>query len=201
MLKKILWVLFGFFSITIGLYPFAYLFPTGIQESGLLQTKSIEILSHSMWQLGFNLHIFCGGFALLIGWLQFVPSLRKKYLNVHRTIGQAYVILVFLSGVSAGYIVMNASGGDSAFWGFAALAIVWLATTLIAYLAILKGNINKHQNFMILSYAACWGAVTLRIWLPLLTVYFGDFNKAYDIVAWLSWVPNLLIGLWIIKIK
>ncbi len=53
---------------------------------------------------------------------------------------------------------------------------------------------------MILSYAACWGAVTLRVWLPILTIYFdGNFTKAYDIVAWVSWVPNILVALGIIS--
>ena len=47
---------------------------------------------------------------------------------------------------------------------------------------------------MIYSYAACFAAVTLRIWLHLLTALFGGFITAYTIVAWLSWVPNLIVA-------
>lgn len=36
--------------------------------------------------------------------------------------------------------------------------------------------------------------VTLRIWLPLLAVVYGDFNKAYVVVAWLCWVPNIFVA-------
>jgi len=47
---------------------------------------------------------------------------------------------------------------------------------------------------MIYSYAACFAAVTLRIWLPLLTMIYGDFVKAYVIVAWLCWIPNIIVA-------
>lgn len=53
---------------------------------------------------------------------------------------------------------------------------------------------------MIYSYAACFAAVTLRIWLPLLTAAFlGDFIKAYTIVAWLCWVPNIIVAYFIVR--
>jgi len=47
---------------------------------------------------------------------------------------------------------------------------------------------------MIYSYAECFAAVTLRIWLPLLTLVLGEFLTAYRIVAWLCWVPNILFA-------
>jgi hypothetical protein len=52
---------------------------------------------------------------------------------------------------------------------------------------------------MIYSYAACFAAVTLRIWLPLLISITGDFFIAYPIVAWLCWVPNLIVANLIVK--
>jgi hypothetical protein len=52
---------------------------------------------------------------------------------------------------------------------------------------------------MIYSYAACLAAVTLRIYLPLLTFLFQDFNKAYSLVAWLCWIPNIIVAHYIIK--
>ena len=47
---------------------------------------------------------------------------------------------------------------------------------------------------MIYSYALSFSAVTLRIWLPLLISQFNDFIIAYQIVAWLSWIPNLIVA-------
>ena len=60
-------------------------------------------------------------------------------------------------------------------------------------------DITTHQKMMTYSYAACLAAVTLRIYLPLLSFAFGDFIKAYLLVAWLSWVPNLIVAFYINK--
>ena len=79
------------------------------------------------------------------------------------------------------------------------MAIVWFFTTLFGFLAIKNGNIIKHQKLMIYSYAVCFSAVTLRIWLPILGNIFGGFLPAYRIVAWLSWIPNLFVAFLIIK--
>ncbi len=51
---------------------------------------------------------------------------------------------------------------------------------------------------MIYSYAACFAAVTLRLWLPMLTALFHDFKTAYRIVAWLCWLPNLAVARYIL---
>jgi len=52
---------------------------------------------------------------------------------------------------------------------------------------------------MVRSYALIFAAVTLRIELPLLTAAFHDFTPAYLVVAWLSWVPNLLVVEWYLR--
>ncbi len=52
---------------------------------------------------------------------------------------------------------------------------------------------------MTYSYAACLAAVTLRLWLPILVPVLGNFVDAYVIVAWLSWVPNLMVAYLIVR--
>jgi len=44
-------------------------------------------------------------------------------------------------------------------------------------------------------------AVTLRLWLPLLTIALGAFIPAYRIVAWLCWVPNMVFAYFWVKNK
>jgi hypothetical protein len=83
--------------------------------------------------------------------------------------------------------------------GFMSMALFWFFSTLYAFTSIKKGNIIRHQKLMIYSYAACFSAVTLRIWLPILTSSIGSFLPAYRIVAWLSWIPNIIVAYFIIK--
>jgi len=70
-----------------------------------------------------------------------------------------------------------------------------LYTTSNAYTSIKKIEIDAHQRWMIRSYALCFAAVTLRLYLPLfLGVFNMEFIPAYKIIAWLCWVPNILIA-------
>lgn len=197
MIKKILWFVIIFLAVVIGCYPTIYFFVD--KKFGLLSTKDSAVLESIIWNSAFYIHIVPGGIALLIGWLQFSKKLRERYLKIHRTIGTLYVFSVVLSALAGLYIAIYATGGIVAKAGFTGLGIVWLMTTLQAYRVILKKEIRLHQTLMIYSYAACLAAVTLRIWLPLLTIALHGFIPAYRIVAWLCWVPNLLVAFLIIR--
>ena len=196
-MKKISWIIFGFLSIVVGLYPIIYFLIDS--QFGLLSSKSAEILSDNLWNIAFYVHIVLGGLALLIGWLQFSPKLRKTNIKLHRIIGKTYVISVLISGTCGVYIGFYATGGIVCILGFIFLGIVWLATTILGFNAIRNGNIKKHKNLMIYSYAACFAAVTLRIWLPILEILIGNFIYAYRIVAWLAWVPNIIVAYYIVN--
>ncbi|NAY92980.1 DUF2306 domain-containing protein [Muricauda sp. JGD-17] len=194
--NKIAWIVFATLAISIGLYPAMYLIMP--QDAGLLASKSSEILTNVVWQIGFYGHISFGGLALLTGWSQFSKKIRAKNLQLHRNLGKIYVFSVLISGVCGVYIGFFATGGFIPALGFILLGLVWLFTTGKAYLAIKRGDLSLHQGMMIYSYAACFAAVTLRIWLPLLTMAFGEFLIAYKIVAWLCWVPNIIFAhLWV----
>ena len=192
MIKKISWVVIAVFAIVIGCYPALYFFVD--KKFGLLNTKDSIVLESFIWTSAFYIHIILGGIALLIGWLQFSVKLRLRNVKFHRVIGIIYALSSILSAMAGLYIALYATGGIVAKAGFIGLGIVWLITTLQAYRVILKKEIRQHEVLMIYSYAACLAAVTLRIWLPILTIVLNDFIPAYRIVAWLCWVPNLIVA-------
>lgn len=195
--NKIAWFVFAFLGVGVGLYPLLYFFLD--RQFGLLASKSEELLADVFWNIGFYGHILLGGLALMIGWVQFSKKMRSRNLNLHRNLGKVYVIAAIISGICGIFIAFNATGGVITMLGFIGLGLVWLYTTLNAYFAIRKGDIQLHQGMMVYSYAACFAAVTLRIWLPLLTIAFGDFTTAYRIVAWLCWVPNIIFAYFWVK--
>ena len=53
---------------------------------------------------------------------------------------------------------------------------------------------TRHRQFMIYSYACTFAAVTLRLWYPLLKNMTHDPAGSYIVVAWLCWVPNILVA-------
>lgn len=197
MTKKLGLIIFVTSCILVGLYPLLYFIMD--TKFGIINSKSITLLNDGLWNIGFYTHISLGGLALLIGWTQFSKRLRKKNINLHRNLGKVYLISVLFSGFSGLYIAYFATGGIISTLGFSSLAIIWLYTTLRAFLEIKNASISKHQKFMTYSFAACFAAVTLRIWLPLLTSFFQEFIIAYRIVSWLCWVPNIIVAYFMVK--
>src|SRR6185369_5998437 len=116
-----------------------------------------------------------------------------------RAIGKVYVTAALLSSLAGIYIACYATGGIITSAGFMCLGLFWFYSTYKAYKSIREGNINMHRDMMTYSYAACLAAVTLRIYLPILSSIFHDFMKAYLLVAWLSWVPNLVVAFYITR--
>jgi len=187
---------FALMCIGVGLYPLTYFIID--RKFGLLSTKTPELLADLTWNIAFYGHIIFGGIVLLIGWTQFSKYLRKNKMHLHRAIGKIYIIGVVISGICGLIIGINATGGLTAQIAFISMDICWLISTIMAYRYIKNKNILLHQYAMIMSYALCFSAVTLRIWLPILTSYYGSFSVAYPIVAWVSWIPNFVVALGII---
>ncbi|WFB66373.1 DUF2306 domain-containing protein [Chryseobacterium sp. WX] len=196
-MKKILFVMMGVLALLIGAYPLIYAFVES--KYTFLGSKSPELLHSIIWKTAFFIHITFGGLALFVGWRQFGRSFRTQYMRIHRNIGMFYVVAVTLSSVSAIYMGFYANGGLVSAMGFICLGLIWLLTTLAALAEIRKGNIIRHQQLMTYSYACTFAAVTLRLWLPLLKNITGDPMLSYLVVAWLCWIPNLLVAYFINK--
>ncbi len=196
-MKKLTWIIFGGLCVVFSFYPLKYLLAD--KPVSLLLSKSVELLSSSLYNITFYSHITFGGIALLVGWLQFSKELRKKYVAFHRLIGKVYVVSVLASGIPGFYIALHASGGLSPQLGFSLGAMLWVFFTYQGFATIRRGNVHAHRQFMMYSYAGTFGAVTLRLWLPILVSIFGEFLLAYQVVAWLSWIPNLFIAYLVIN--
>ncbi len=120
-------------------------------------------------------------------------------MSVHKIIGKVYIIAALLSSVAGIYIAFYATGGIVASLGFIYLGCIWFYSTMRSYIDIKNGHVDLHQYMATYSYAACFSAVSLRIFLPLLVMYFHDFTKAYMMVAWLCWIPNIIVAYFLVK--
>ncbi|TAE09968.1 MAG: DUF2306 domain-containing protein [Bacteroidetes bacterium] len=199
-MKKITWAFFVILCVSVAFYPALYFILD--RKFALLGSKTPALLVDVLWNTAFYTHIILGGIALLIGWTQFLPKFRKENIRLHRQVGKLYIISVALSGISGLYIAQYATGGKVSVWGFSALAVVWLYTNFRAYTAIRRKDIRTHEAMMIYNYAATFAAVTLRLWLPILVPLYGGiahFNEAYRVIAWLCWVPNIIVAYGIVQ--
>jgi uncharacterized membrane protein len=179
-------VLVAVMTIAIAAYAFAFLVFHERMFSPLLKQSFLA----RPW--GIYPHVLFGGVALLLGLVQFRRGILARWPRVHRVLGSVYVVAALTTGAAGLYMSRFAFGGWITRIGFGALAVALQTTTAFAYLRIRQRNIPAHREWMLRSYALIFAAVTLRIELPLLQGMLNGFAPAYTVVAWLSWVPNIL---------
>ena len=156
-------------------------------------------------EFALGVHVLCGMLALLIGPFQFVGRLRRRFVRVHRFCGAVYVTSATALGVTGLILAPTAYTGPGASAAFTLLGLATLFTTWTALRMILAGRYAEHRRWMIRSFSLILAGVMLRVWVPLYYMLSGaglvdfTFETAYATIAWLCWVPNLLIALWITR--
>ena len=146
-------------------------------------------------------HFLGGAIALISGALQVNAWFRTRFISTHRWLGRLYVMAVVIGGIAGFVLALQSFGGWVANLGFGLLGVCWLACTLNAYRHIRQGNVSAHRSWMIRSYALTLAAVTLRLYLPTSQIAGLSMTVAYPAIAWLCWVPNLLIAEWIVRTR
>jgi hypothetical protein len=149
------------------------------------------------WYLpAFYLHIIGSSIILLVGFFQF----SKKVLTnrpLHKVLGKIYVGGVLFVGAPGAYIMTAfIDRGKWVALSFILQNTLWITTTAIAWILIRRLDIDGHVKMMRYSYALAFGAVTLRFYIFMFSV-FGDgvgFNNNYIIISFLSWLPNILFA-------
>ena len=178
-------------AYAVGVYGFgpgAKILPPAFQES--FGARPLAVAAH----------IFASATALLIGPVQFSTRVRNRWPGFHRIVGRVYLgAAVPVGGLAGLYLSAFAVGGVVSTLGFGSLAVVWLYTALQGYLKVRSRDFPSHRRWMIRSFALTFAAVTLRLYLPLSQIVGVPFEPAYQTISWLCWVPNLLVGEWLIR--
>lgn len=149
------------------------------------------------WYLpAFYCHIFASSVILIIGFFQFSKNVYNNR-PLHKMLGKIYVFgILFIAAPGAYVMTLFVNRGPGVFASFLIQNTLWVACTLAAWLLVMKGRIGDHKKMMRRSYALAFGAVTLRFYIWLFST-FGhgvNFEHNYLIIAFASWVPNLLVA-------
>jgi uncharacterized membrane protein len=140
-------------------------------------------------------HIAGGLLAILIGPLQFWPKMRRDYLPFHRLAGRVYVVTVLVGACAALGLAATSSIGPSYAVGLSGLAVAWLTTTGMAFVAIRRKNLLQHRQWMVRSYVVTFAFVTFRLVDDAMRAghMLADDERA-KLLAWASWAVPLLIA-------
>lgn len=144
------------------------------------------------------LHAIAASLALILGPWQFLAGVRRRQPRLHRSVGRAYLVALFLAAIASVPVALHAVGGFVSTAGFLTLAAAWLVTSAMGTVRILQHRVADHRIWMIRCFSLTFAAVTLRLLLAIRPATGMSFETAYPIIAWMSWVPNLLVAeLWL----
>lgn len=190
--KILLIIGFGYFfwlmlKITLEYIPFN-------PEVSFLMIKQTEVVERPEYLTFFYTHVYTSIFVLLSG---FLALLRKNFglKNFHRSMGKVYIFLILICAAPSGiYMGIFVNGGLFSKISFVILGFVWWFSTLKAYQLARQKRFKEHKQWMWRSFAFTLSAITLRMW-KVIIVYLFHPNpmEVYQIIAWLGWIPNILI--------
>jgi len=147
-------------------------------------------------------HIIGSSTFLLLGALQFVPSLRRR--RWHRIAGRIVAPAGVLSGLSALWMTLfyeipppNGTALVVLRLGFGTAMVV---SIVLAFVAILRGDVRTHSAWMTRAYAIGLGAGTQVLTFLVWTVFFGTPDDTmYAVPMGAGWVINLAVAEVIIR--
>ena len=187
----------AYFTYLMFLISWQYVPP---QKGVAFLSLKYDVEDRLYYRLAFFVHVYASFWLLILGAMQFSSWLRKRFSKWHKNAGKLYVgIIVFLAGPSGLVMAVHAEGGTSAKIGFSLLAILWIAFTYLAFKHALRKKWQRHQAFMIRSFALTLSAISLRLFkLGIVHLFEPGPADVYRIVAWMGWLVNLGIAEWII---
>ncbi|MFT7111403.1 MAG: putative membrane protein [Porticoccaceae bacterium] len=151
------------------------------------------------------LHLLPGFLIVILGPLQFIPMVRKRWVNFHRWSGRVY-ILCGVTGAVTGFLIggLNPFGGIDG-TGFNEAMSTWFLSLYVlyclfkAYSSIRKRQFGAHREWMIRSFAIMIAIATERVMLgTLLATTSIDFAVLFGATFWMAGVSNVVAGeIWI----
>ncbi len=150
----------------------------------------------SGWYLpAYYSHVLIAALILLIGIFQIHEGWRQRWPELHRSLGKMYVFGILCFAAPGGFIMsFFINRGMWVLASFILQCTAWMVCTWLALHYIRNGETVKHRHWMWRSYSLTLAAITLRVYV-FLSSWSLDLAQptAYATIAWLSWVPNLLI--------
>jgi uncharacterized membrane protein len=186
-------IIYGFFSYLLLKISLQYIpYNTDV---AFLRIKQ-DVINIPFYKIAFFTHVYTAIFVLPAGFTQFSNYIRRNYTLIHKYTGWLYaVVVILLAGPSGFYMGIYANGGLISQISFCLLAMLWIYFTSMAVFKAVQGDYKTHREYLIRSFALTLSAITLRAWKYLLVFLFEPRPMdVYQIVAWLGWIPNLIIA-------
>lgn len=146
------------------------------------------------------IHVVAGGLFLAFGLLQFSARMRARRPRVHRWSGRALVVVAAIAGATGIWKGVVEPFSTTERLPTAALGLMFLVAPIIGLIAIRRGDVARHREWMIRFYAGALSIVAVRLLSPAI-VWLSDPAPIQGVVGttfWAGWiVTQAAAELWI----
>ncbi len=139
-------------------------------------------------------HLGGGAVGLLLGALQFATQRWRRWPRLHRWVGRVYFAGMVVAMVGAVGLIATSPAPLSIRVAFAATALAWLVTGSVGLVAIWRGQVLRHQRWMVRAYLATLAPVVFRVSLPsAIGLGLTPSPGLIALLLWASWVAPLSV--------
>jgi hypothetical protein len=109
-------------------------------------------------------------------------------------LGILYLAGIVMGVLGASGLVVTTTFGWVFGTGLAGLAVAWMVTTGLAFIAIRRRLVHQHKEWMIRSYVVTFAFVTFRIFYGALEAAgIGTTSERLTAASWFCWAAPLLV--------
>jgi hypothetical protein len=175
--------------VVVAALPYRALLGSPDAAKNALQDFQFSYYPKRAWLLT---HIAGALIALLSGPVQLWLGLHNVKMATHRKLGLLYIAGMVVGSIGAIGLALKTDGGPVFGSGLFFLAIAWITTTTLAFVAIKKGLTDQHKEWTIRSYVVTFAFVTFRAGQLALVGRGMPLQDAIGIMAWACWALPLL---------
>ncbi|APA06247.1 hypothetical protein SS1G_01261 [Sclerotinia sclerotiorum 1980 UF-70] len=184
---------FIIFTITFSIFSF-------IQQSfvfgGRLRLKSPEeiiVFGEGLLKLGMDIHMWSVLPAGTLLPLQFLPIVRRKYMNLHRYAGRALFIMLIIGNTCAFGIGHVSFGGtlETRIWIYT-LGVLEYFALFKSWIAIRRKKIEEHRIWAIRTWGWAGSILTMRLlMIPFMNIVLSPYTRTFYSLTTCSALHNL----------
>ena len=159
---------------------------------------------------GIGFHFAAGGIILILGCIQLVEKIRKKYIKLHKIIGVFYILSSIIAGIGGLIFIFSKGtiGGTVMDIGFSIYGILMILSALLTVKYALSNNLRQHRSWAFRLFALAVGSWLYRMdygfWFILAdgAGHTKNFQGPFDqVMSFFFYIPNLIIVEIIIRSK
>jgi hypothetical protein len=198
------WVSAAFF----GMYTLAFYFgaiPYGRMEQWNIFVPGLYDKRNPAAWLAIGAHFATGAIILLLGPVQLIGGLRRRWPSVHRWLGRVYVFTALMAGLGGlGFIVSKGTiGGAAMNIGFGMYGALMVLAAVKTYQNARNRSWEQHRAWAIRLFALAIGSWLYRMdygfWLniaaPAPIGHLANYRGPFDVtMSFLFYLPNLAVA-------